>query len=630
MNVQYLWIPFSRRSRRRCFSVAALALTAVLTSCAVPTTAVESASGGGDDVGDRSNLLEGDHAENGQPSERSEKRSSEPSSRRLCDRPEVSLSPLSTPEDTPVFEQFNFQPQNVAISASEVTIDTTYHTFSYCQNTGEWAIANRAPSQASSFNYEQYILELADPSYETIELDGLSYEYRVRLQADWIEKQIDEQGSGEAPSGVTADDATIDNTIANDETSTSDEKLESSAESASEEAVYLDIKSPNGRITTRQLYTLSDVRNASIGASLGVPSVAQAIAHNGTLWFAATTSQGEGENGFASLVQYDPKRRELEVHQPAGIQGDQITTLVATPALQEESGAGDAGDRGNLTLWMGTLRSAEGTPFFPASGLVAYQPHSASDGTLRQFTINNSPMVGAIPYQLAAAGDDLWVATGNGVCQTQWQSIEQESSWRCWEFTATAALPADGVDLYPSFLAEDSTTTLKGSRVEVLWANWEHFDQPDVDRAKAFRYEVAYAPGFEADLAQGGYRVDNRVAQQMARGNDIFWPGQHWHWSGERFERSLDEVSLNLLGGGPSGLMASNILTGRSFDHYAVRGDFDLLSLEPNGTRVRYYSGWVEGKDLDVYPDIVDVESPKAVKPNPIVSIAADLPPVGP
>ena len=344
-----------------------------------------------------------------------------------------------------------------------------------------------------------------------------------------------------------------------------------------------------------------------------------AIATKGALWLAATTSQGEGENGFASLLRYDLKTNELDIHQPPTIQGDQITSLVATDAQADSE----------PTLWLGTLRSGEGNPFFPASGLVAYQPTSASSGTLRQYTISNSPLVGAIPHQLSVLGSDLWIATGNGTCQTQWRTIEQDSSWRCWKFTATAAIPAKGVDLYPSFLAKAPATQLAKGNVEVLWADWEHFDQPAVG-TDDFRYEVVYEPGFEAKLAQGGHRLDSEVAQRMAQGNDIFWPGQHWHWSGQRFKRSLDEVALNLVGGGPYGLIASNIQTGLSFDHYAIRGDFDLLSLKPDGTQVRYYSGWVEGKDLKAYPTIVEVDPIAAVGPNPITSIAADLPPVGP
>jgi len=565
-----------------------------------------------------------------------ERTAAQSASERLCDRPTATLSPLSAPDNTPIYEQFNFQPERIRTSNKQVTIDTPYHTFSYCKNTGEWAIANRKASEDPPFNYPQYLLELAEPKYETIEIDGQDYQYRVRLQAAWLSEQINaEQTKKRAPEPLT------------------EEALQPTARESEDsepaEVVYFDLKLPDGGVTTHQLYTLSEVQNASLGASLGVPSIAGAIKGNNAIWFAATTSQGEGENGFASLLRYDLGTKALDIHQPAEIQGDQITSIVATPAQTSDeltdgesasststfaptssASTSSASTSSAPTLWLGTLRSGEGNPFFPASGLVSYQPTSDSSGLLRQYTIRNSPMVGAIPFQLSVSSDELWVATGNGVCQTQWLTIEQDGSWRCWKFTATAAVPSEGVELYPSFLAEKPATQLTDSTVEVLWADWEHFDQPDVDKASAFRYEVVYAPGFEADLVQGGHRLDSKVAQRMARGNDIFWPGQHWHWSGHRFERSLDEVALNLVGGGPHGLIASNIQTGFSFDHYAIRGDFDLLSLEPDGTQVRYYSGWVEGKDLAVYPAIAEVDKLEAANPNPMTSMAADLPPVGP
>lgn len=547
-----------------------------------------------------------------------------------CDRPEVSLSPLSTPEDAPVFEQFNFQPQRITATSNEVTINTSYHTFSYCKNTGEWTIANRPRLEEAPFNYTQYLKDLAEPSYETIEVDGDRYEYRIRLQASWIEQQITEQTTEqitEQPTEQTTEqlEKTADTarpsaaTTSKTDSETANSEKTGSKEAA-EEAVYFDLKRPDGTTITQRLYTREDVREASLGASLGVPSIAAVVDTEEALWFAATTSQGEGENGFASLLRYSLADEDIAIHQPPEIQGDQITTLAATSSPASN----------DLTLWLGTLRSAEGTPAFPASGLVSYRPTADSSGTLRKYKLENSPIVGAIPYQIATVSKDLWIATGNGVCQTQWLTIEQADSWRCWKFTATAALPAEGVDLYPSFLAKEPKTKLTAPSVEVLWANWEHFEQPDVNKAIAFRYEVAYEEGFEADLAQGGHRIDNKVAQQMARGNDVSWPGQHWHWSGRRFERSLDEVSLNLLGGGPYGLIASNIQTGLSFDHYAIRGDFDLLSLKPDGTRIRYYSGWVEGKDLEAYPDIVEVNPLESTAPNPITSIVTELPPVGP
>lgn len=532
-----------------------------------------------------------------------------------CDRPQTNLRPLSAPDDTPIYEQFNFQPQRISASSTKVTIDTSYHIFSYCQKTGEWTITNRPPAEASPFSYKQYLQDLSDPKYEKVEIAGQNYAYRIRLEAPWLDQQIpeqiEEQNQKQAPATASAAQIIEASRVETPEIEQADQ------DSLGDETVYFDIKSPTGEINSHELYTLEDVQSASIGASLGVPSIVDVAETQNATWFAATTSQGEGENGFASLLRYDHETQQLNIHQPAAIQGDQITSLATTFSDN------------TLTFWLGTLRSAEGSPALPASGLVSYRPTSDNSGTLEAYTAVSSPLEGAIPYQLSVVEDSLWIATGSGVCQTQWRSIAQDDSWRCWRFTASAALPSEGVDLYRSFLAEEPATQLEGANVEVLWANWEHFNQPDVDKRGSFRYEVDYAPGFEAELAQGGYRVDSKVAQRMA-GSRISWPGQPWHWGGQRFERSLDEVPLNLLGGGPRGLMASSIQVGRSFDYYAIRGGFDLLSLKPNGTRIRYYSGWVEGKDIEAYPTIVEVEPSEAAAPNPILAILSDLPPVGP
>lgn len=544
-----------------------LMLSALLSACNAPPASVVSAQGN-----DSDSRVQADAA--------------------ACADTNTDLQPLSTPENMPVYEQFNFQPQSISVAANAVTVKTPYYTFEQCLGNRTWSVTSSAPDPELPFDYSQYARSLADPDYETIQVNDEPYEYRVRLQADWLDEQIAADDPDSAPPAPTNDGETT------------------------EESVYFDIKASDGEVTSYQLYTVQDVRAASLGASLGVPRISGAIVTGETVWFAATTSQGEGENGFASLLHYTPATEALDIQQPTAIQGDQISSMVATGL---EAGS----DAGELTFWLGTLRSGEGNPALPASGLVAYRPATQ---TLSQYTLNNSPMVGAIPSQLAAAGDSLWVGTGNGVCDVNWQAIEQDQSWDCWRFITTAKLPAEGVAIYDSFLAEKPVETLTEPTAEVLWAAWENFNQPDVDEANAFRYEVVYEPGFDVTLSQGGYRVNNEVARLMVGDSRVFWPGRQWHWDGERFVRTFDEVALNLIGGGPYGLISSNIQTGFSFDHNAIRGDFDLLSLEPDGTQVRHYSGWVDGADLEVYPDIVAVEPSAAIKPNPMDEIAANLP----
>lgn len=516
----------------------------------------------------------------------------EESSLVACDRPDTALSPLTTPEEVPiVYEQFNFDPQDIAIADSEVVVKTPYYEFSFCQGDRTWSIASAKSISKDNQDYSQYLADIADPAYTTLEINGESYQYRIRLQADWLTAQIDE-ASVDARVGGPPDQ---------------------------DNAVYFELQTPDGDTISRRLYTLGELQKANLGSSLGSPSIAGTVvtgeADNANVWFAASSSQGEGSNGFASLLNYSLQTGDLTVTRPDLLQGDQITSIAATNA---------GSDPEDLTLWLGTKLSAEGSPNIPANGLVVYQPTTEQ---LSRYTVTNSPLVGAIPFQLAVADDLLWVATGNGICQVRWQSADAAESWNCWRFAATAELPATGVDLYASVLADEPATTLSESKVEVRWVEHVVSEQPT---PKTVRYEVVYEPGFEAQLLRGGYRITNDVAQNAAGGTSVRWPGERWHWRGDRFTRSLDEVSLNMFGGGPVGLVASDKSVGITRDNSAIRGDFDLLSLTSESTQVRYYSGWVDVNALEVYPEIVPVSPPSASQPNPLDKITLELPVQGP
>jgi len=532
---------------------------------------------------------------------------------------------LSTSENAAVFDQFNFQPESMEVADSAVVVKTPRYTFSLCKDEGnaEWSILSvdsSADATEDDFDYDQHLAKIADPAYESVELGGETYQYRVRLQAQWLVEATkpDTQPAEEIGVGQADGDEAAPET---------------------EDLVVFELKKPDGEMVSQQLYTLSDLQDASLGASLGVPSVAGAVVtesatgtakadtvDTASIWFAASASQGEGDSGFASLIQYDVASGEIVVSQPADIQGDQITAIAATgSALSTES----SGDQAPLTLWLGTKRSGEGNPYYPASGLVAYQPalEAASDAkAVTGYTITNSPLVGAIPYQLAVADEALWVSTGNGVCEVQWQEITKANSWDCWRFTTTAALPTAGVDLYETFLATEPATTLKGETLEALWVTQS---QPEAglepDTTAKIRYEVAYDKGFEAELSQGGYKLTNPVARRAVDDEPIFWPGRQWHWAGDRFSRTLDEVSLNYVGGGPYGLVSSRATNGFDFDHRAIRGEFDLLSLTEESTKVRYYSGWVNSEDIEVYPAIVPVDTPDELASNPLTEISKTL-----
>ena len=619
-------------------------------------------------------------------------------------KPEPLNKALSDNEETPIFELFNFRPQEIAIAGDSVTITTAHHIFSLCQTNNTWAItAADASADEEPYDYQKDLQKIADPDYETIEVDGETYQYRIRLQAEWLTEQLSPiTFDPESPEQATAEELAT----------------------AEEDAVFFEIKKPDGEVISQQVYTLSELQEAQLGASLGVPSIAGAVSVASDLWFASSASQGEGDSGFASLIHYSPEDDKIVVDKPEDIQGDQITSLVATvgeisvgeisvksaaadtstaeastddaedkETTQSTDGATDevtgeatgddaeketaeketaetenapenaapeavtsdsapeedttetvateeatgetaseptadetvaeaTGENEPLTLWLGTQRSGEGVPYFPANGLVAYQPETKE---LTSHTITNSPLIGAIPYQLAVEEDTLWVGTGEGPCQGNWKTIGNSDSWNCWQFTAIATLPSDGVEVFDSFLADGPTATLNKDRVEVLWANQSLEEENKEAAADTLRYEVVYEPGFETQLSQGGYRIENEVAQRAAGGNEIFWPGNQWHWNGKRFERTLDEVALNLVGGGPYGLAKSNSRSGFDFDSSAIRGEFDLLELNADYTKVRYYSGWIEGADIEVYPTVVPAEEPTESKPNPLTEMAAGL-----
>ena len=572
--------------------LAAIGLVSILGACVTPSTPLPTNNNPDTSTPSKSNQAPSSGTSSGLSSDTAAGTSSAAS----CELNDTQPTRLTTPDNTPVFEQFNFRPIEISTGGDSVTITTAHHIFSLCESNGQWSIASaNAAEDEAPFNYTQLLADMAAPSYDTIELNGKTFEYRIRLQAEWLAEQLKPE--------------TID------PEATPPEEIDTLAV-ATEDAVFFELKTPEGELISEQLYTVSELQEAGLGASLGAPNIADAIATRSDIWFGASASQGEGDSGFASLIRYDAETEELSVERPDTIQGSQITSLAVT-------GADTADSDTPLTLWMGTQRSGEGVPYFPSHGLVAYQP---STQALTTHTVANSPLIGAIPGRLAVKADQLWSATGDGVCQISWPTIDQTDSWTCWRFTATAALPPEGIDLYQSFLAQEPATQLKEKEVEILWLS-QSFDTPEDELA--IRYEAVYKPGFEVQLSQGGYRIANSVAQRAAGGNEIFWPGNQWHWAGDRFRRSLDEVALNLVGGGPRGLVASNGRGGFNLDNYAIRGEFDLLELTDDATKVRYYSGWIEGDEVDVYPTVVPVETTAKDMAkdtaNPLTEMAAKL-----
>ena len=525
-----------------------------------------------------------------------------------CDLGSPPLEPMAAPNNTPVFEQFNFRSEAIEIDADTVTFKTPYYDFTLCKGDRTWSIASpmmsvRAENSAPEVdvNYEQGLAKIANLDYSTIDVDGEIYKYRVRLQTNWLNEQL-------VPFGEPPFDPQLDSERSGRDATTRD----ATNREAAEEAVYFELRLPDGRLLSERLYTITDLQTAQLGASLGNPEIAGAVAIEDQIWFATTASQGEGESGFASLIHYDLDTSELAVQQPDEMQGNQITAIAATA------------NNNDLTLWLGTKISGEGNPRLPADGLVAYQ---LGTQTLTSYSVENSPLISAIPYQVAVEDDDLWVATGEGVCQVEWETADSDQSWNCWRFAATAELPPASVDLYSSFLSTEPVTTLTQESVEVLWASENAGESGE---SIAMRYEVAYEPGFKIQIPQGGYRLTNQVVRKTTKGNSVFWPGHAWHWQGDRFTRSLDEVAVNAFGGGPRGLVASSersdLSRGFSVDNNAIRGDFDLLEITSDSTQVHYYSGWIESNDLLVYPTVLPARSLTKPKPNPLTRMAVDLP----
>ena len=356
------------------------------------------------------------------------------------------------------------------------------------------------------------------------------------------------------------------------------------------------------------LYTQNQLQQAGFGYDLGFPIISRAVAHDGSLWWAVHFEQGEGWSGIATVVQYRPGSDRLQVLQPEALDSARIMDMVVT-------GSGD-----QRALWLATQYSGEGSPEIPAKGLAVYLP---STDEVIPYTVDNSPLVGAIPSSLEQVDDRLWVATANGVCEIPAQTPGQYDAWNCWRFTAEAELPTGGVPLYRSVLSEDPTTILSGATVEVLWASYTTDDElrtPDQSR-----FEVRYEQGFTTGLERGAEVWSDVVYCDGEPLCGFYWAGREWHWDGERFARSHDEVVINYIAGGPMGLGAE-LWAENVPDWQLMRGDFDLLTLDDAETRLRYYSGWVDAAELDPYVTVVPQSWSAAGQRNPLLDVMATLP----
>lgn len=491
---------------------------------------------------------------------------------------------ISTPpkEGESFYDRFDYHIRNIATDANTVNFQTYKYDFIFCRGNNIWTVKpgtlpiELQPPQ----NGATYYKELENPPYKNIDLNGKTYQYRVILEPNPfpIEQQRPEP-----------------------------------------QKVIFELISPDSQQPQRQtLYTLNELTEGKFAASLGVPRVTAAINYDNRLFFSVASEQGEGATGVATIVGYDPQKKESIVIKPKEIRRQQITDLVIT------------GDLANPTFWMGMKVSGEGNSYLPGMGLVSYRPNpqDLNSGSVKSYNVNNSPIVGIIPDKLKLENDTLWVATGNGICQVKWQAADEPKSWSCQRFAVFTKLPAEGIPLYNTSTSKNPAATLSpvssGKTVEVLWFS------PIDSQTRKGRYEVRYPEGFTVTLNERGAEIlppdITKIREEIEPGKPSFyWQGSGWHWNGARFVRGFDEVGLNLVGGGPIGIGSDEFGADGIRSSNTIRGDFDLLNLTRKSTSVRYYSGWVDEDKINLSLTVVPHELPENPQPNPINSLANQL-----
>jgi hypothetical protein len=498
-----------------------------------------------------------------------------------CPQNSASL-PITHTKGENLYEAFDYQIRNIVTNADTVTFQTLNHDFVFCRGNESWAVQQGTlPNDLKPPEGSVYQQQLTNPPLKTIELGGETYQYRVRLEP--------------GPS--------------------SDGQIREATE------VVFELTPPNSEQPQRQtLYTLEDLTKENLGSGLGVPRITAAVEYGDRLFFSVAFEQGEGFSGIATIVSYNPEDNQFTLIQPQEIRRQQITDLAI------------AGEPDNPVFWLGTQISGEGNPYLPGMGLVSYRPNGANlqSGDINYYNVNNSPIVGAVPNKLNLENDTLWVATGNGICQVKWQAAENPSSWSCDRFALLTPIPQAGIPLYSSLLSKQPATTLSPTSnqntVEVLWYSLADFE------TREGRYEVRYPEGFTVTLEDQGIQTFPSdlaaIRSESEPGKPtFFWPGREWHWNGARFERGLDEVALNLVGIGPSGIGSNEVQGNNRPETYALRGDLELLNLTQQSTRVKHYSGWVDDDNINLSLTVVPQERPENPQPNPLEASANSISP---
>lgn len=506
-----------------------------------------------------------------------------------CPKPTVVYLPVPKQNES-FYDSFDFHIRNIITDADTVRFQSLKQDFVFCRSNNSWTVQpGTLPKELQpESNYAAFAQDLVNPKFKNIDFQGKNYRYRVLREPKF---SLGENNNITRPN---------------------------EPEPANDRVVF-EVVTPNSeKPQIKTLYTLKNLQDAAVkagygtGGQLGFPRVTSAVIFDNRIWWSVAFEQGEGNNGIATIVSYEPKSEQFNLIQPEALWSTQITDLAIT------------GNAKSPTFWMGTNVSGEGNLYIPAKGLVAYRPNSENpnSGSLTAYTVNNSPLVGAIPDKLKLENDKLWVSTANGVCQINWQAADN-SDWSCWRFTAMAKLPAEEVPLYSALTNKTPAVSLSreksGETVEILW--WSPVEYQTLKK----RYEVKYPQGFSVKLDEGAsiYEFNNSLPPGKP---SVDWPGFQWHWNGDRFVRGLDEVSLNLVGGGPQGIGSGQLSPEVPINWNAMRGDLELLEITPKSTSVKYYSGWVDEAKLQPYLTVVPQERPQNPQPNPLAAKVNELP----
>lgn len=498
-----------------------------------------------------------------------------------CPSTDVDASRFNPNQKPYIDETFDFASREIRNTTDTLTFHTPNHDLVFCKANNTWAVLPPSEAEPLEATNEDILVELSNPDFESIQADGKPYQYRSILDPNPY------------PDYEPAPQKVIFELISDGET----------------EPIRLD------------LYTLEKLRETGIGYELGLPEVRGAVQVEDQLFFAVSSEQGEGFSGLTTLVRYDLTDNTLTKIQPQNIIREQITTMAVTSEADQ------------VIFWMGTKYSAEGSGRIPAKGLVTYSftQDAWQDGKMAAYSVNNSPIVGGVPSQLYRADETMWVATGSGICQFPWQRVKEWEVWQCWRFALEAALEPAGVPVFSSVLASVPITTLSAtepdSKIEVLW--WSSVVQAgfESNAEQKGRYEVAYQTPQQITVQDGGYRWEDKDNRSVAPWDyQVYWPGHEWHWQGERFARDFDEVDINLIALGASGISERGYSRAGIQDTNVMRGDIRLISLTGDETQVEYFSGWIEDTLLE--PSFVLLPSTKQPieTVSPIKAIAPNLP----